>query len=87
MAANASQVYELPVIDDNVSFEIEDATPARVALDSDEFCGRGSPRIIGNSAALRRVLSMVRVVAPSRRNDRTRPISPRPFLSAQRVPH
>jgi transcriptional regulator with GAF, ATPase, and Fis domain len=46
-------------------FEIEDATPTQVALDNDELCGRGLPRIIGNSAALRRVLGMVRVVAPT----------------------
>ena len=30
-----------------------------------EFCGSGLPRIIGNSAALRSVLEMVRVVAPT----------------------
>jgi transcriptional regulator with GAF, ATPase, and Fis domain len=64
MAANASRAYELPVINHNVSFEIEDATPAR-ALDSDELCGGGSPCIIGSSAALRRVLGMVRMVAPT----------------------
>src|SRR5260370_8749084 len=49
----------------NQEFEIEDATPAQVALDNDELCGSGLPRIIGNSAALRRVLGMVRVVAPT----------------------
>src|ERR1700736_5610267 len=35
------------------------------ALDSDELCGSGSPRIIGNSAALRRVLGIARIVAPT----------------------
>ncbi|MEY2493484.1 MAG: hypothetical protein QOH24_2435, partial [Verrucomicrobiota bacterium] len=35
------------------------------ALDSDEFYGSGLPRIIGKSAALRRILDMVRVVAPT----------------------
>src|SRR5260370_41860391 len=65
MAANASRAYELPVINHNVSFESGGATLARVALDSDELCGRGLPRIIGNSAALRRVLEMARVVAPT----------------------
>jgi hypothetical protein len=49
----------------NQEFEIEDVTPAQVALDNDELCGSGSPRIIGNSAALRRVLGMVRIVAPT----------------------
>jgi formate hydrogenlyase transcriptional activator len=45
-------------------FEVEDATSA-VALDNDELHGRGFSRIIGKSAALRRVLDMVRVVAPT----------------------
>jgi formate hydrogenlyase transcriptional activator len=49
----------------NQEFEIKDATPAQVAPDSEELCGAGLPRIIGNSAALRRVLGMVRVVAPT----------------------
>src|ERR1700737_2762119 len=65
MAANVSRAFELPIVNQNVSFESEDATPARVALDSDELCGSGLPRIVGNSAALRRVLGMVRVVAPT----------------------
>jgi formate hydrogenlyase transcriptional activator len=66
-AANASRAYEAPVINinQNESFESEDATPSKVALESDELCGSGLPRIIGNSAALRRVLDMVRVVAPT----------------------
>lgn len=49
----------------NRGLAIEDATPAQVAPDSDELCGTGLPRIIGSSAALRRVLDMVRVVAPT----------------------
>jgi formate hydrogenlyase transcriptional activator len=49
----------------NQDFEIGDATSAQVALHNDELCGGGLPRIIGNSAALRRVLGMVRIVAPS----------------------
>src|SRR6266513_4178533 len=65
MAANASLASEVPAIKNNVSFEIEDATSAEVALDNDELRGRGLPTIIGNSAALRRVLDMVRVVAPT----------------------
>ena len=44
---------------------IEDATSAKVALDNNELCGSGLPRIVGNSAALRRVLDMVRIVAPT----------------------
>jgi formate hydrogenlyase transcriptional activator len=49
----------------NLELDIEDAAPAQVALTNDELCGSGLPRIIGNSAALRRVLGMVRVVAPT----------------------
>jgi len=64
MAATASMVSEISAIN-NVSFEIEDETPAKVALDSDELRGSGLPRIVGNSAALRRVVDMVRVVAPT----------------------
>ena len=45
--------------------EIAYITSAQVALESDELYGSGSPGIIGNSAALRRVLDMVRIVAPT----------------------
>src|SRR5260370_10273005 len=66
MTANASRAFELPVINDDVlSFEVEDATPAKVALENDELWGSGLPRIVGKSAALRRVLDMARVVAPT----------------------
>src|ERR1700720_3821648 len=41
------------------------AAPAQVALESAELYGSGSPHIIGNSAALMRVLGMVRIVAPT----------------------
>jgi formate hydrogenlyase transcriptional activator len=47
------------------SFEIGDAMPANLDLQNDGDYGSGLPRIVGNSAALRSVLSMVRVVAPS----------------------
>jgi formate hydrogenlyase transcriptional activator len=36
-----------------------------VALDGQELCGSGLPRIVGNSAALLRVLGLVRIVAPT----------------------
>jgi formate hydrogenlyase transcriptional activator len=64
MAAQATWIGELPEIKNRASFEIDDAT-STVALDSDELRGRGFPCIIGKSAALRRVLDMVRVVAPT----------------------
>jgi transcriptional regulator with GAF, ATPase, and Fis domain len=43
------------------SYEIEDATSAN----SNELAANELPRIVGNSAALRRVLALVRVVAPT----------------------
>src|SRR5260370_34629913 len=65
MSGYPSWAVELPPIHRNASFEVENVTPAKIALDSDEFCGSGLPRIVGTSAALRRVLAMVRVVAPT----------------------
>src|SRR6266568_4123566 len=64
MSAQAILTSELPEVNQNASFEVEDATSTG-ALDTDELRGRGLPRIIGNSSALRRVLDMVRVVAPT----------------------
>jgi formate hydrogenlyase transcriptional activator len=65
MAAAATWVGEVPAVNYNASPEIEYTTPAKVAFDNGELRGSGLPRIIGNSAALRRVLDMVRVVAPT----------------------
>src|ERR1700737_888517 len=65
MAAQISWVGEATGVNHNMSVEIEDVGSAKLALDSDELCGSGLPRIVGNSAALRRVLGMVRVVAPT----------------------
>ena len=65
MSGYTSWAAELPAIHHNASFEIEDGTQAKVALDSDELYGSGLHRIVGNSDALRRVLDMVRVVAPT----------------------
>src|SRR5713226_7592216 len=65
MSGYTSWAAELPAIHHNASFEIEDVTPAKVALDSDELYGRELPLIVGNSDALRRVLDMVRLVAPT----------------------
>ena len=45
--------------------EAPDSISAKIALDSHELCGSGYPRIVGNSAALRRVLEMARIVAPA----------------------
>jgi formate hydrogenlyase transcriptional activator len=65
MAAQTSWVGEAPAVNHSVSIEIEDAALAKLGLDSDELYGSGLPRIVGNSDALRRVLGMVRIVAPT----------------------
>src|SRR5713101_2660237 len=62
MPVDTSWAAEAPAIIHNAFFEIEAATPAKIARDNS---GSGLPRIIGNSAALQRVLSLVRVVAPT----------------------
>src|SRR6266853_5477450 len=65
MAAQASWATEAPAFSHTASSEIENATLAKIGLDRDEFYGGGLPRIVGNSDALRRVLGMVQVVAPT----------------------
>jgi formate hydrogenlyase transcriptional activator len=55
MTAQRSWANEAPAGNHNASFEIEDAMSY----------GSGLPRIVGKSAALRRVLDMVRIVAPT----------------------
>jgi formate hydrogenlyase transcriptional activator len=62
MATQASWAPEAREVNNTAFLEIEDATSAEVAL---ELCDNGLPRIVGKSAALRRVLGMVRVVAPT----------------------
>ena len=66
MAAQASWTSEVHVVNHNAaSFQIEDAMPANVALHGDELYSSGLLRIVGNSAALRRVLGLVGIVAPT----------------------
>jgi formate hydrogenlyase transcriptional activator len=65
MTAQAGWIGEAPAVNHSVSIEVEDAASARIGLDSDELSSSGLPRIVGNSDALRRVLDMVRVVAPT----------------------
>jgi transcriptional regulator with GAF, ATPase, and Fis domain len=64
MAAHTSWASEAPALNQTAAFKVEDAASAEVALD-DNFLGFGLPRIVGKSAALRRLLDMVRVVAPT----------------------
>jgi len=65
MAAQTSWASEALAANHTASLEIEDATSVRVGFDGNEFRGIGLPRIVGNSAALRRVLGLVQVVAPT----------------------
>jgi transcriptional regulator with GAF, ATPase, and Fis domain len=65
MPAPASWAPKMPGVNESASLEIASVTSAQVALESDGLYGSGSPRIIGNSAVLRRVLGMVRIVAPT----------------------
>lgn len=64
MAASATMM-SLRAIDHDASFGIEDAMPAQAALGNYGLLGARSPNIVGNSAALRTVLDMVRMVAPA----------------------
>ena len=64
MSTQASWASQVPAVIHNGSFS-EDAALANAALESSELCGSGLPCIVGNSAALRRVLGMVRIVAPT----------------------
>jgi formate hydrogenlyase transcriptional activator len=56
---------EAPVLNHSASFDSDDLVSAKIALDDSEARDNGLPRIVGNSAALRRVLEMVRIVAPA----------------------
>jgi transcriptional regulator with GAF, ATPase, and Fis domain len=71
MAAQTSWLGEASAVDRAVSIEmnyateIEDAASMTIGLDRDELHGDGLPRIVGNSAALRRMLGIVGMVAPT----------------------
>src|SRR6202162_6152337 len=65
MAAQTSWLGEAPAVNHSVSIEIEDEALAKIGLDSNELYGSGLPRMVGNSAALRRVLGIVGFVAPT----------------------
>jgi transcriptional regulator with GAF, ATPase, and Fis domain len=62
MSANTSWAAEAPAINLNPCFDIEDDTSVNTAVKNGELCGSGLPKIIGNSAALQRVLRLVRLV-------------------------
>jgi formate hydrogenlyase transcriptional activator len=65
MATLASWTREVPTVNNTASFEIEDATSAKIKLNTQELSGSGLPHIVGNSDDLRGVLGMVRMVAPT----------------------
>src|ERR1700760_3405195 len=65
MPAPAAWAIESPPTSHSASFQIEDRASSKIALDNSELRGSGLSPIVGNSAALRRVLDMVRVVAPT----------------------
>jgi len=65
MASLVSWAPEMPAVDRNGSFEIEAAVSVKVESGGNELRGNGLPRIVGNSAALKRVLGMVRIVSPT----------------------
>jgi transcriptional regulator with GAF, ATPase, and Fis domain len=65
MATQTCWANEVPAINHSVSPEVQDAPSATIALKGDGLCGWGFPNIVGNSAALSRVLDMVRMVAPT----------------------
>src|ERR1700732_1320395 len=65
MSAQTSWISEAPAVNRTAFFEGEGTASAKVVLDNCELRGNSFPRIIGTSAALQRVLGMVRVVAPT----------------------
>jgi formate hydrogenlyase transcriptional activator len=65
MATLASWAREFPAVNHNLAFEIEDTVSVKVDSGGNELRGNGFPRIVGNSAALQRVLGMVRIVSPT----------------------
>jgi transcriptional regulator with GAF, ATPase, and Fis domain len=63
MSTAAIWASDAPEVTQNGYFGEDTAVNAE--LDSSEYCGSGLPRIVGNSASLRSVLGMVRIVAPT----------------------
>src|ERR1700741_1269675 len=65
MVAQTNWASGASPVDRSASFETEDTMSPKVSLDNYVFHGSSLPTIIGTSAALRRVLGMVRLVAPT----------------------
>jgi formate hydrogenlyase transcriptional activator len=64
MATQASWAPEVPAVIHDGTFG-EDTVLSNAELDNNELRGSGLPRIVGKSVALRRVLGLVRMVAPT----------------------
>jgi formate hydrogenlyase transcriptional activator len=64
MATQTCGAGEAPVLSHSASFDSDDSVSAKIALDDSESRDTGLSPIVGNSTALRRVLEMVRIVAP-----------------------
>jgi formate hydrogenlyase transcriptional activator len=64
MSTQAKRALEGPVVSDSASL-IEGAIPATAVPENSEVRGSVLSRIVGNSPALGRILSMVRIVAPT----------------------
>jgi transcriptional regulator with GAF, ATPase, and Fis domain len=64
MSTQAKRALEGPVVSDSASL-IEGAIPATAVTENSEVRGSVLSRIVGNSPALGRILSMVRIVAPT----------------------
>jgi formate hydrogenlyase transcriptional activator len=64
MATPASWAREAPAVNHDAAY-IEDSTSTKITLDTQELSGSGLPNMVGNSAALRRVVDIVLLVAPT----------------------
>jgi transcriptional regulator with GAF, ATPase, and Fis domain len=64
MSTQTTWLPEVPAVIHNGSFG-EDVALTNAELDNNELYGGSLPRIVGNSAALQRVLGLVRIVAPT----------------------
>jgi formate hydrogenlyase transcriptional activator len=65
MATQTCWAGAAPVVNRSASFDADDSVSAKIAVDNNELWDSGLPRIVGNSAALRCVSEMVRIVAPT----------------------
>src|SRR6202171_2433332 len=65
MVLDTPWVAEVPTINRDRFFAIGGTKSANIVIDYSESDGNDLPEIIGNSAALQRVLRLVRVVAPT----------------------